>query len=159
MVGVSSHRSTRTGLSYDMSSLLKQPTFEFRVGQEQEVISVHVGIFDGNSEPLHRMMTGPMKEGQERVACLPTWEIDVVRAACEYAYRKGYTCPDQRHTSCGQGESHFSAMSCSQNMTLRVCTMLWYLIPSLHSSFYGLYRSARSKSRDSCSRIAKSKIG
>ena len=130
MVEVSSHSSTRTGLSYDMSSLLKQPTFEFRVSQEQKVISVHVGIFDGNSEPLHRMMTGPMKEGQERVACLPTWEIDVVRAACEYAYRKGYTCPDQRHTSCGQGESHFSAMSCSlDDMTLRVCTIaLVYLI-------------------------------
>ena len=135
---VSSPRSTKVRFSHHMSSFLTQPTFEFRVGSEQTVLSVHVGLFDGKSKPLHTLMTGPMKEGQERVACLPTWEMDIVRAACEYAYRDSYTCPDHYQTSCGEGESHVLTLPSRSTTSSQVCFLLWYFNLSLHLWFLRL---------------------
>lgn len=69
--------------------LLEKP-FKFLIGPEEVEISVHAGVLEDLSEPLHKMTTNGMKESEERVARLPETDVKTFLRVCEYAYSGSY---------------------------------------------------------------------
>ncbi|KAI4703504.1 hypothetical protein J4E89_010080 [Alternaria sp. Ai002NY15] len=72
------------------TEMLSSAQFTFLLGATREPVTVHAGIMSEVSEPLDRLINGPMKEAREKCAALPHVERDVFLSLVEYAYRSDY---------------------------------------------------------------------
>jgi len=70
--------------------MLSSAQFTFLLGDTREPVTVHAGIISEVSEPLDRLINGPMKEAHEKCAALPHVDREVFLGLVEYAYRNDY---------------------------------------------------------------------
>ena len=66
--------------------MLYGDTFVFGLGQEGKAVTVHRSLFRDVSDPLYKMMNGPMTESQAGTAYLPDVDHELFVAVCEFAY-------------------------------------------------------------------------
>ncbi|KAF2476764.1 uncharacterized protein BDR25DRAFT_375890 [Lindgomyces ingoldianus] len=106
---------------------LQSPIFTFIIGLDRRPIVVHTGVIANISEPLNRLISGPMKEAQDQRAELPDIEKDDFLRLCEFAYKGNYSLPPEWNLPKDK-------VSCSGNLlahTKLYCLADKYLVKSL----------------------------
>jgi hypothetical protein len=85
-------------------SLLNSPVFTFFIGGDEHPMQVHRAVVARLSEPLHRLLHGPMKETLERTVRLPNVDVEPFARICEYSYTGDYVSPWHKQPKTSAGE-------------------------------------------------------
>jgi hypothetical protein len=98
--------------------IMGSPQFTFVCGEDEEPVTVHEVALATLSQPLNRLMHGPMREAGEKLAKLPYVEKEDFVRLCEFAYRGRYTIPAAVRKPANDGKKDTPASSTRRPLTL-----------------------------------------